>query len=102
MNVSKTELSDRVIGALGEYLQTKTLKLLEIDLSRNSITDVGMAMLCESLIKNESLVTINLESNQIKADGCLELANYLRVNKVIKELSLGGNKINNEGVMYLS
>ena len=42
INVSKTDLSDRVLEKLCLYLDNPAIKLVDLDLSRNSITDVGL------------------------------------------------------------
>lgn len=42
INVSKTDLSDRVLEKLCLYLQNPNVKLMDLDLSRNSITDLGL------------------------------------------------------------
>jgi hypothetical protein len=49
INCSKTELNDKVVEKLGPCLEAPGLRLQDIDLSRNSISDVGMRALCLSL-----------------------------------------------------
>ena len=50
INVSKTELSDRVLEKMCQYLLNPDLKLVDLDLSRNQITDVGLQNLSEALL----------------------------------------------------
>ena len=49
------------MAALGEYLEQTDLSLVDLDLSRNSISDVGTKHLCESLAKNKSIKILNIE-----------------------------------------
>ena len=50
INVSKTDLSDRVLEKMCHYLLNPELKLIDLDLSRNLITDVGLTNLSEALL----------------------------------------------------
>jgi Ran GTPase-activating protein (RanGAP) involved in mRNA processing and transport len=59
------------------------IKLVELDLSMNLITDIGITKLCEGLTKNQYLKTLNLDSNQIKHEGYLALAEYLKGDKIL-------------------
>ena len=102
INCSKTELNDKVVEKLGPFLETPTLRLQDIDLSRNSISDLGIKTLSMCLRLNTSLKCIHLEGNNIKSEGCLALSDYLSSNTTLQELNLSGNRINNEGIAYLS
>lgn len=42
INVSKTDLTDRVLEKMCAYLVSPGIKLVDLDLSRNLITDVGL------------------------------------------------------------
>ena len=42
INLSKTDLSDRVMEKMCVYLSNPAIKLVDIDLSRNAITDLGV------------------------------------------------------------
>ena len=60
VNVSKTDLSDRVLEKMCVYLNNPELKLVDLDISRNSITDLGLQNLCETLMHNSSIKYLNL------------------------------------------
>lgn len=103
INVSKTDLSDRVLEKLSNYLVNPSLRLVDLDISRNQITDLGLQNLAEALIKNSQLKFLNLSQNMIRDAGLRPLVNYLsQPNCTLVELSLMGNKINNEGIHILS
>lgn len=60
INVSKTDLSDRVLEKLCIYINNPEMRLVDLDLSRNSITDLGLQNLAETLINNNSIKYLNL------------------------------------------
>ena len=41
INVVKTDLNDRVVECLGKFIAHKNCGLIELDISRNSISDLG-------------------------------------------------------------
>lgn len=103
INVSKTDLSDRVLEKMCSYLISPDLKLVDLDLSRNQITDVGLQNLSEALMQNTTIKYLNLSQNSIRDVGLRPLVNYLSLpDCTLIELSLMGNKINNEGIHLLS
>lgn len=50
INVSKTDLSDRVLEKMCQYLLNPEVKLVDLDISRNTISDVGLQNLSEALL----------------------------------------------------
>ena len=42
ISVSKTDLSDRVLEKMVNYLVSPGIRLVDLDLSRNQLTDVGL------------------------------------------------------------
>ena len=61
--VSKTDLNDKVIANLVDFMQEETTCITELDLSRNQITDVGLKIFAKGLIGNTTLTKLNLEFN---------------------------------------
>jgi Ran GTPase-activating protein (RanGAP) involved in mRNA processing and transport len=103
INVSKTELSDKILEHLCGYLQSGACSLIDLDVSRNNITDAGLSLLAVAMVGLRSLKYLNLGLNLIKDEGMPALVNYLADPKCgLTELSLMGNRINNEGVQILS
>ena len=49
INVSKTDLSDKVCEKVAEFLQMEETRLYEFDVSKNQITDVGFKLLMPGL-----------------------------------------------------
>ena len=77
MSVSKTDLNDKVVEKLQEFLKDENTQVNELDLSKNSISDQGMKSLTAGLTVNKSITKLNLESNMIRSDGTKLLAQYL-------------------------
>lgn len=102
LNVSKTDLNDKVVQSLVEFMQEGTTRINDLDLSRNLISDTGLKMLANGFHDNKSLVRLNLEMNLLKGEGFMHLADYLVCNKSLTWLNLSGNRINNEGLVHLS
>ena len=75
---------------------------MDLDISKNGITDVGLKTLCFSLKINKTLKFLNLSSNKIREEGIADLVEYLTENTTLIELSLGANIISNEGIALLA
>lgn len=73
ISVMKTEVTDKTCESIGPYLSSKLCMLIDLDLSRNLITDVGLTTLMSSLISYSSLLYLNLTSNQIRDKGIVKL-----------------------------
>ena len=103
INVSKTDLSDRVLEKLCLLLDYPNISLVELDLSRNQISDVGLAQLGNSLCNNKSIKYLNLSQNNFRDIGLRNFVTYLSSPDCpLLELSLMGNKINNDGMKFLA
>ena len=102
INVSKTDINDKVLASLLEFLQEETTAVTELDISKNQITDVGLKTFALGLANNEILSKLNMEGNHVRSEGCRFLADFLCSNTALKWLSLGSNKINNEGIMLFT
>ena len=42
----KTEINDRICDEIGFFLSRKTCNILELDLSKNIISDLGLTSIC--------------------------------------------------------
>lgn len=103
INVSKTEINDRIVEKLCGCLQNTASRLIDLDLSRNNITDIGLTALAEAIVGLETLKYLNLGMNLIKDSGMPALVDYLIDPRCgLTELSLTGNRINNEGIQTLA
>lgn len=103
INVNKTDLSDRVLEKLCFMLENPAISLVELDLGRNLITDVGLAQLGTALCNNRSIKYLNLSQNNFRDIGMRNFVQYLSSPDCpLIELSLMGNKINNDGMKFLS
>jgi Ran GTPase-activating protein (RanGAP) involved in mRNA processing and transport len=83
MNLQKTDLSDRVVEKMGKYLEQPNVSLVDLDISKNQITDAGLKTLCASLKINQTIKFLNLSGNKIKDDGLNDLVDVLNDNKTL-------------------
>ena len=102
INLSKTDLNDRVCEYLGKYLEQPEISLRDLDVSKNSFTDAGLKTLSNSLLRNTSVNFINFSQNKLKCDGFYEFVELMRVNTTIQEVSFGQCLISNDGLEVLS
>ena len=103
ISVSKTDMTDRVLESAVNYIAADTSQIVDLDLSRNLITDLGLSAFATALKFNKTIKYLNLSSNHIKEKGLEELAEMLvQPDCPIQELSLSTNKINNEGIKILA
>lgn len=102
INVSKTEVTDKVCSKISGYLKHSELRLQELNLSRNQIGDQGLIELAHALKVNASLRVLNLSNNQIREGGIPEFVISLSLNYSLQDLCLSINKINNSGLSALS
>jgi hypothetical protein len=75
--------------------------LEKIDLDHNSISDVAVIKLAESLKKLPSLKSINLGFNKISCAGALNFVKMMQ-GSPLKSLGLRGSSINEEGLIELA
>lgn len=69
LNLCKTDLSDRVVERLAQFLDQQGLALADLDLSKNNITDQGLKILAGALMNNSSLAFFNMAQNKCKEEG---------------------------------
>ncbi|XP_031435344.2 NLR family CARD domain-containing protein 3-like [Clupea harengus] len=97
-------LTERSCTALACILSKPSSKLKNVDLSDNSMGDIGVQELSSGLVNpNCVLVTLSLSNCSITEEGFSSLASALSSNpSYIRELQLGGNKAGDSGVKHLS
>lgn len=64
-----------------------------LDLSKNTLSDVGILPFASSLASNRSLVTINLRHNQIGKEGGIALREAVSGHKYLIRVYLDDNAI---------
>ncbi|XP_076144592.1 NACHT, LRR and PYD domains-containing protein 12-like [Alosa pseudoharengus] len=97
-------LTERSCAGLASVLTRASSKLKHLDLSANSIGDIGVQELCSGLgDPNCTLETLSLYDCSIGEEGFRALASALRSNPShMRELQLSGNKAEDSGVKHLS
>lgn len=92
---------DKKIRQLSEVVGWAFPELTDLDLSRNSISDVGAKALATGIATCVSLTTIVLSSNQIGNDGAIEIGKAITHCPQLKELLLFDNQIGDAGLSAL-
>ena len=78
-------------------------KLLEINLSKNNLSDNFINILFESLIYSKTnIININLSDNNISMESCNSIKNFLLKNQTIKYINFERNIIGNLGTEIIS
>jgi Ran GTPase-activating protein (RanGAP) involved in mRNA processing and transport len=97
-------LDDQGISVLADALFTRNASILELDLSCNEITPVGVhALVDDNAEAVKTLTKLCLSSNRIRSEGAIILADALGRNDIsnLKRLDLDGCGIDADGVVAL-
>ena len=103
-NFARYDLSQNKIGDLGiesianVFRQVRTLSIIELNVSTNSLSPSGLCTLFESLHRNQSLIDLNISTslregknrNRMNKESIQSLAELLQVNKMIQYLDISG------------
>jgi Ran GTPase-activating protein (RanGAP) involved in mRNA processing and transport len=74
-----------------------------LDISQNSIGDIGINAILEAIENNSCLRELNLTNNSISGEGAIAFATVLRnPNFALKKLYINNNSIGDNGVIALS
>jgi len=96
------KISNQSISILSDALYNN-LTLVELDLSDNSISDIGVEILMDVLLTNKSILKkLHLGSNNISDQGIQYLSDMLKTNHSLTHLMLNRNHISNHGIYLLS
>merc|ERR1711988_18496 len=94
----ENRLRDIEIKAIFAAVKDKSA-LQVVDLSCNSITDVGAQYICQFLHGNTTLVALALKGNEFGEEGCRLLCQAVKFNRSLKVLDLSHNPIGRKGAM---
>ncbi|KAK6473317.1 protein NLRC3-like [Huso huso] len=94
------------LGAEGAALLAEVLKSPDCKIERlwvvgTGLGSEGVAMLCEGLLKNSSVVDLRMAINNIGDEGAGSLAEVLKRNKTLKDIRLRDNMITDRGAELL-
>ena len=107
INLSHNKIDDKQLTLLCKALpSTGKLRLFELDLSHNLISNDGCTTYMETLASVHSVIyieTLHLNNNKIADEGAKAIANNLsKLTPQLTTLNLGGNSFGNEGAAALS
>jgi len=94
----ENRLRDIEVRAIFAAVKDKSL-LQVIDLSCNSITNVGAQYICQFLHGNTTLVALALKGNDLKEEACRLLCQAIKFNRTLKVLDLSHNPLGRKGAM---
>ncbi|KAL0228977.1 hypothetical protein GEMRC1_013597 [Eukaryota sp. GEM-RC1] len=104
--VTSINLSDNSIGDVGAIALAEALKVntsvTSLNLGGNFIGDRGVRALAEMLKVNRKVTNIDLKNNSTGDEGAKALAEALKVNDTITNIHLTNNLIGKEGVSALA
>ena len=94
-------ITERGATALVEMLkENRTLQ--QLDVSGNSIGDGGATALVEMLKENRTLQQLNVSDNCIGVGGAIALAEILKENRTLQQLNVSHNSIGDGGAIALA
>ncbi|XP_065884117.1 protein NLRC3-like isoform X2 [Dysidea avara] len=76
--------------------------LVSLDISKNSMYDVGMKIICGALHNVTNVKLLDISENFLSIDSARMIANILRHSTTLICLALGSNKISDEGCQYVA
>lgn len=85
------------MGELWVEALEKNETLVELDLSRNLLGDVNIAVLSRAMTKNKSIVSLSLAMNGLDQFGCRAVANLIRKTTTLQTLNLRSNCLDGSG-----
>ena len=100
VNLCNCRVTNEEIKVLVQAVEVSTT-LLNIDVSKNAISDDGVLFIANFLMINHTLVQLNLSGNKISDKGIKKLSKAMQVNKKLQELNISKNWISEEGVMRI-
>jgi Ran GTPase-activating protein (RanGAP) involved in mRNA processing and transport len=102
LRLENNDITAKGIRILAEALYGN-ITLVELHLSNNCISDMGVHALAQVLsINNSTLKCLEIHSNNITDEGAEYLAEMLKTNKTLSLLGLNSNQISDWGVHLLT
>jgi len=96
------KFSNQGLSILSDALYNN-ITLVDLDLSDNYISDIGIKILMEVLLTNKSILKkLHLGSNNISDHGIQYLSDMLKTNHSLTHLMLNRNHLTNHGIYLLS
>lgn len=90
LDLSGCRLSPSELQILSNWIETTTT-LIELNLAKNQIDNIGACILIDGLKTNSSLKKLNLAENCIGDEGAMAIFDSLKGNSTLTQLNLEGN-----------
>lgn len=87
---------------LASSLQTPTVRLRDLSLDGNSLSEIGVSSLGEALVVNTTLTRLNVSNNPLGDVGAAAMAVALQTNLTLTALSLQNTRLSAVGVRDLA
>ena len=99
LNISKTEMTEVGTSALSEWCKLND-SLQSLEISDNNITDNGLMRILDNL--PGKLVRLIIKSCWLTYNGAVNVAKLLVINKTLKYLDISENNIGDDGISAIS
>lgn len=101
LRLQKNKITGKGATTLANALYNNTT-LIELYLSKNTISDAGVHAFAQTLsMNNSTLRVLDLYSNHITDEGIEYLSEMLKINRTLLRLGLGSNLITDQGLRIL-
>merc|ERR1711998_420648 len=97
----ENRLRDIEVKAIFAAVKDKSA-LQVVDLTCNSITDVGAQYICQFLHGNVNLVALALKGNELGEESCRLLCQAIKFNRALKVLDLSHNELGRTGAEHIA
>ena len=100
LDLSNNSISDDGAAVISNSLKMNT-SLQELKLKHNKITDKGTHLIFEAIKMTSTLQKFDMHANKISDYGAAAISDSLKVNRSLQELDIGDNNITDEGVKLI-
>ena len=101
------DISGNSVGEVGALAMIEMLKkhnaiLTVLKMSKNSLSECGALAMAEMLQHNTTLTVLNMDRNLVGQKGALAMAEMLKHNTTLKELDISNNSIGERGALAIA
>ena len=101
LDVSCVNLVDDEATVISDHLKINNI-IQELNLSKNLISQLGIARVAEAVQVNTTLQKLNISCNALSDKGTAKISECLKINSVLRELDISSNNISNRGAAHMA